>query len=68
VSAPEHFRLGAATDKPTFFGHYWMEGKPALQSDTAVCVDYSAGRGGPLVAYRWDQGAPLATAHFVSTI
>jgi len=68
ASAPEHFRLGAASHKPTFFGHYWMEGKPALQSDTAVCVDYSAGRGGPLVAYRWDQGAPLATAHFVSTI
>ena len=44
-----------------------MKGEPGLQSDTAVCVDYCAGKGGPLVAYRWDQGAPLAAAHFVTS-
>ena len=44
-----------------------MKGEPGLQSDAAVCVDYSAGKGGPLVAYRWDQGAPLAANQFVTT-
>lgn len=67
LRAPEHVRLGADGDKPTFFGHYWMRGEPGVQSDTAVCVDYSAGKGGPLVAYRWDQGVPLAAAHFVTS-
>jgi hypothetical protein len=47
---PEHARLGVG-DKPVFFGHYWLTGLPSLQSDRAVCVDYSAGKGGPLVAY-----------------
>ena len=44
----------ARTDKPVFFGHYWLTGTPALQTAKHVCVDYSAGKGGPLVAYRFD--------------
>jgi hypothetical protein len=44
----------AQTDKPVFFGHYWLTGTPSLQSRRAVCVDHSAGKGGPLVAYRFD--------------
>jgi hypothetical protein len=51
--------------KPVFFGHYWMTGQPALQSAMAVCVDYSAAKGGPLVAYRWEDGAPLGVDRFV---
>jgi hypothetical protein len=43
-----------AGDKPVFFGHYWMTGTPILQTPMAACVDYSAGKGGDLVAYRWD--------------
>jgi Calcineurin-like phosphoesterase len=50
---PEHARIGW-TDKPVFFGHYWLTGTPALQTARHVCVDYSAGKGGPLVAYRFD--------------
>ena len=45
-----------------------MNGTPRLQSDRAVCVDYSAGKDGPLVAYRWDAGAPLDADNFVTTI
>lgn len=67
LPAPGHARLPLLDPKPTFFGHYWMTGAPRTQSNTAVCVDYSAGKDGPLVAYRWDQGAPLETARFVST-
>ena len=50
---PAHARI-ARTDKPVFFGHYWLTGTPALQTAKHVCVDYSAGKGGPLVAYRFD--------------
>lgn len=38
---------------PVLFGHYWRE-YPSLDiTKMAGCVDYSAVRGGPLVAYRW---------------
>lgn len=51
--------------KPVFFGHYWMTGSPRPQSSTAACVDYSAGKGGPLMAYRWDAGEALTPHRFV---
>jgi len=52
--------------KPVFFGHYWMTGAPALQSDTAACVDYSAGKDGPLMAYRWSGEPALDVRNFAS--
>jgi len=48
-------------DKPVFVGHYWETGEPRPFSPTVACVDYSAGKGGPLVAYRWD-GEPTLDA------
>ena len=50
---PDHACM-AADQKPVFFGHYWLNGKPGLQGPTSACVDYSACKGGPLVAYRYD--------------
>lgn len=50
--------------KPVFFGHYWMQGKPTLQSEKMACVDYSAGKGGPLVAYRYEGEERLLTDNF----
>ena len=44
-------------DKPVFFGHYWMSGAPELQSENALCLDYSAGSDGPLVTYRHVSGS-----------
>lgn len=64
---PSHARLPDVDTKPTFFGHYWMTGEHGLQSHNAVCVDYSAGKDGPLVAYRWDEGAPLHADNFATT-
>ena len=52
--------------KPVFFGHYWMTGQPTAQTHTIACVDYSAGNGGPLVAYRWDGEDQLDNKHFES--
>ena len=43
-----------AKSKPVFFGHYWMTGKLVLQANNALCLDYSAGREGPLVSYQFD--------------
>ena len=37
--------------KPVFFGHYWLTGTPVMQSENALCLDYSAGKDGPLPAY-----------------
>jgi hypothetical protein len=39
---------------PVLFGHYWFTGKPEVISPRFACLDYSAARDGPLVAYRWD--------------
>lgn len=39
---------------PVVFGHYWFTGKPEVISPRFACLDYSAARDGPLVAYRWD--------------
>lgn len=50
---PSHARV-PGEPAPVVFGHYWLTGAPVLQSEKAVCVDYSAGVGGPLVAYRFD--------------
>jgi hypothetical protein len=53
--------------KPVFFGHYWLTGTPEPQSPMVACVDYSAGRGGALVAYRWDGEPTLEAARFVAS-
>jgi hypothetical protein len=50
---------------PVFIGHYWMSGTPKLQSPKVACVDYSAAKNGPLVAYRWDGEQQLDGMHFV---
>lgn len=49
---------------PVFIGHYWMSGAPMLQSAKVACVDYSAAKDGPLVAYRWDGEDVLCADHF----
>jgi hypothetical protein len=46
---------------PVLFGHYWFTGTPAVISPRFACLDYSAARDGPLVAYRWDEEAELSS-------
>ncbi len=41
------------SEPPLFIGHYWFSGKPRLLKANMMCLDYSAARNGPLVAYRW---------------
>lgn len=47
----------APTAKPVFCGHYWLSGEPVLQAPNVLCLDYSAGRDGPLLSYSWEPGA-----------
>jgi hypothetical protein len=55
-----------ANAKPVFFGHYWFTGTPAPLAANVACVDYSAGKGGSLVAYRWEGEPALSPSRFVS--
>ena len=61
VAAPGH-----DGGTPVFVGHYWWTGHPEPRSPTVACVDYSAGKGGPLVAYRWNGEAELTAENFVA--
>ena len=45
----------SAKDKPVFFGHYWFTGTPKALFNNVACLDYSAAKEGPLVAYCWDK-------------
>ena len=55
--------------EPVFYGHYWRTGEPRKGedwTDNTVCVDFSAVKGGPLVAYRWNEGDRISFEHFVA--
>lgn len=51
---------------PVIYGHYWETGTPRASGPYTACVDYSAGKGGPLVAYRWSGEPVLADDRFVA--
>ena len=63
---PPHALLPQVASKPVFFGHYWLTGQPDVLTPHSACVDYSAGKGGALVAYRWNGEPTLSAANFVS--
>jgi len=43
------------SNKPIFFGHYWMQGRPHLCTKYAACLDWSVViDNGVLAAYRFD--------------
>ncbi len=52
-------------EPPVFFGHYWLTGTPAPQTENVACLDYSVAKKGPLCAYRWDGERKLETGRFV---
>ncbi len=63
---PSHVLLGY-DGPPLFIGHYWLTGTPAPQTPKLACVDYSAGRGLELCAYRWDGEQEILSENFVTT-
>jgi Calcineurin-like phosphoesterase len=58
-------RFRYSGDVPVFFGHYWFAGTPRVAGPRTACLDYSAVRGGPLVAYRWEGETELIDQHLV---
>lgn len=53
-------------DIPVIFGHYWFEAPLEVTNPLALCIDYSAGAGGPLAAYRFDGEHSLSAGNLVS--
>jgi hypothetical protein len=63
--------LYGKNEKPVFFGHYWLAGRPEVQRKNVCCVDYSAGTGKKLVCYSLkcqEDHAPLDQGNFVSLV
>lgn len=50
---------------PLFIGHYWQQGRPRRLTTNVACLDYSAVKGGRLVAYRMDGEPVLDDDRFV---
>ena len=56
-----------ADDRPLFIGHYWREASdPAMLAPNIACVDFSACRGGQLVAYRWSGEKHLTASNLTA--
>ncbi len=54
-------------EPPVFFGHYWLppDSPKVPFRPNIACLDYGAGLGGPLVAYRWNGEQRLKAENFV---
>ena len=66
LALPNDYIGAPVKGAPVFVGHYWMAGQPGLQSSKVACLDYSAAKDGPLVAYRWDGEQELDARRFVA--
>lgn len=52
---------------PIIYGHYWRTGVPVEHEDwtrTTACVDFSAVKGGTMVAYRWSGESAIDWRHY----
>lgn len=68
---PATFPLFAPYDPaapPVFFGHYFKPGGSPLEPErpNVACLDHSAAKDGPLVAYRWQGETSLRAEHYVT--
>lgn len=56
-----------ASDTLVVYGHHWREWGPSEHldyTDLTACVDFSAVRGGPLVAYQWRGETTIDPTHY----
>lgn len=69
TDVPVHDRSYVYTGEiPVFYGHYWRRGDPRRRHDwtgRTACVDFSAVKGGELVAYRWSGEGTIEPGHYV---
>lgn len=66
IEIPAEHRLGEVKGAPILFGHHWFNGPLKLETPKVACLDWSAAKGGPLVAYRWEGELELQHAHLVA--
>lgn len=66
IEVPVEHRLAPVDGAPILFGHHWFSGKVKLESSKVACLDWSAAKDGPLVAYRWDGEADLRDDNLVA--
>lgn len=52
-------------EEVVFFGHYWMTGKPCIQTEKACCLDFSVAKNGVLSAYSWNGERTLSNDNFI---
>lgn len=53
IPVPDVVRLCEVEGAPIFIGHHWFSGEPGIETPKVACLDWSAAKDGPLVAYRW---------------
>jgi hypothetical protein len=58
LSFPRDEWAAIPVEWPTFFGHYWRspDEPVTVYGPKLACLDFSAVKGGPLVAYQWNRG------------
>lgn len=59
IPVPDEHRLAPVDGAPILFGHHWFSGELRLEGPKVACLDWSAAKDGPLVAYRWNGEAEL---------
>lgn len=62
---PSGLVISKIEGSPIFVGHHWFSGRPKIESPKLACLDWSAAKGGPLVAYRWDGETELSNDKLV---
>ncbi|MEQ1755337.1 MAG: metallophosphoesterase [Micropepsaceae bacterium] len=65
IPLPQEFLGAPVSGPPVFVGHYWMSGIPEPMSPKLACLDWSAAKDGPMVAYRWDGEQIIAPENFI---
>jgi len=65
---PRDQTFAYSDDVPVVYGHHWREWEPTPHLDwtaRTACVDFSAVKGGPLVAYSWRGESTIDPSHYV---
>lgn len=66
IPIPDEHRLAPLSGAPILIGHHWFDGPPSLETPKLACLDWSAAKDGPLVAYRWDGESELCPENLVA--